>query len=394
MTSSTRVPLRQAEAPPHPTFLELFFDLAFIFALFQVSRTLTQHLDWAGAAQDLVLFVTVWRVWFTTTWVTNRLDQGWWPVQVMVILTLTGGLILAAALPGAFGSDGLIFAGVSVGIRAGRSLFLALVLRGHDMHRIAVGSLVWSGVSAPAWIAGGLTHGVARVVLWALAVAVDYFALSLNFRIPGGSRLQEAPVAAEHLAERYRQIFIIALGELIVSSALALSSQGFNRARTAAFLITVATTVLLWRIYIHRSGQLLSAAFAARLVSSRMARWAGHIHLVMVAGLVITAVGDQLVIVHPSPTTPPTWAVVILGGPALFLVGRCGTEYLVFARVSADRIIGVLVLATLTLVALHLEPLATDATATLVLAGIAVTDARRDRRRPAEPPAPPASGPS
>jgi low temperature requirement protein LtrA len=394
MTSGRQVPLRPAQAPPHPTFLELFFDLAFVFALFQVSRTLTQHLDWTGAAQDLVLFVTVWRVWFTTTWVTNRLDQGWWPVQVMVILTLTGGLILAAAIPRAFGTTGMIFAGVSVGIRVGWSLFLMLALRGHEMHRIGVAALAWSGLSAPAWIAGGITHGIAREVLWAYAIAVDYLAISLNFRFPGGSRLQDSPVAAEHLAERYRQIFIIALGELIVASALALSSEGFNQVRTASFLVTVATTVLLWRIYIHRSGQLLSAAFAERLVSPRMARWAGHVHLVMVAGLVATAVGDELVIVHPPSRTPLPWAVVILGGPALFLVGRGGSEYLVFGRVSADRIIGVLVLAALTLVALHVEPLATDTAATLVLAGVAVTDARRDRRHPAELPAPPASGPS
>jgi low temperature requirement protein LtrA len=396
MTSSRQVPLRRGEGPPHPTFLELFFDLALVFALFQVSRTMLEHLNWTGGFQVLVLFVAVWRIWFLTTWITNRLDQGWWPVQLMVILTLTGGLILAVAVPAAFGRNGLIFAGVNVGIRVGQHLFVAFILRGHEMQRIAVGALVWTGVSAPAWIAGGLTHGVVRGVLWALAVAIDYFALSINFRIPGQRRTAttEAPVAAEHLAERYRQIFIIALGELIIASALTLSGQGFARARTAAFLETIATTVLLWRIYIHRSGQLLSAAFAKRPISPGMARWAGHTHLVMVAGLVITAVGDELVIAHPSARTPLTWAVVILGGPALFLVARAGTEYLVFARVSANRMIGVLVLAALTPVALHLVALMTATAAALLLAGIAITDARRGRRRPEEPPAPPAPGPS
>jgi low temperature requirement protein LtrA len=396
MTSSRRVPLRRGEAPPHPTFLELFFDLSFVFALFPVSRTLLQHLDWAGGFQDLVLFVAVWRIWFMTTWITNRLDQDWWPVQLMVILTLTAGLILAAAVPAAFGRNGLIFAGVNVGIRVGQHVFVAFILRGHEMQRIAVGALVWTGVSAPAWIAGGLTHGFARGVLWALGVAIDYLAMSINFRIPGQRRTAttEAPVAAEHLAERYRQIFIIALGELIVASSLALSGQGFDRGRTTAFLGTVATTVLLWRIYIHRSGQLLSAVFATRPVSTRMARSAGHVHLVMVAGLVITAVGDQLVIAHPSARTPLVWAVVIFGGPALFLVGRAGTEYLVFARVSANRIAGVLVLGALIPVALHLEALVTDSIATLVLAAVAITDARLARRRPAESPAPPVSAPS
>ena len=248
MTSGRRVPLRRGEAPPHPTFLELFFDLALVFALFEVSGTLLQHLDWTGGLQDLVLFVVVWRIWFMTTWITNRLDQTWWPVQLMVILTLTGGLILAVAVPAAFGRNGLIFAGVNVGIRLGQHLFVAFILRGHEMQRIAIGALVWTGASLPAWIAGGLTHGVARGVLWAVGVTVDYFAMSANFRIPGQTRTEttEAPVAAEHLAERYRQVYIIALGELIVASALTLGGEGFRRDRTAAFLITVATTVLLW----------------------------------------------------------------------------------------------------------------------------------------------------
>jgi low temperature requirement protein LtrA len=396
MTSSRAVPLRRGEAPPQPTFLELFFDLALVFALFQVSRTLLQHLNWTGGFHDLVLYVAVWRIWFMTTWITNRLDQDYWPVQLMVILTLTGGLILAVAVPGAFGHDGLIFAGVNVGIRLGQHLFVAFILRGHEMQRIAVGALVWTGVSAPAWIAGGLTHGAVRGALWALGVAIDYLAMSINFRIPGQARTHatEAPVAAEHLAERYRQIFIIALGELIVASALTLSGEGFRRDRTAAFLSTVATTVLLWRIYIHRSGRLLSAAFAARPVSPQMARWAGHAHLAMVAGLVVTAVGDGLVILHPSARTPLTWAAVILGGPAVFLVARAGSEYLVFARVSPDRILGVLALAALVPAALHLEALTTDLSATLVLAVIAVIDARRDRRHPALQPTPPVPGPS
>jgi low temperature requirement protein LtrA len=341
------------------------------------------------------LFVAVWRIWFMTTWITNRLDQEYWPVQLMVILTLTGGLLLAVAVPGAFGHNGLIFAGINVGIRVGQHLFAALILRGHDMQRIAVGALVWSAVSLPAWIAGGLTHDTARGVLWALGVAIDYFAMSINFRIPGQRRTQttEAPVAAEHLAERYRQVFIIALGELIIASALTLSGEGFRRDRTLAFLSTIATTVLLWRIYIHRTGRLLSAAFAARPVSPGMARWAGHAHLTMVAGLVITAVGDQLVIIHPSARTPLTWAVVILGGPAVFLIARGGSEYLVFTRVSADRILGVLVLAALAPLARHAQALTTDIAATLVLAAVAIIDTRRYRRHPAEVPAPPASKP-
>ena len=116
-------------------------------------------------------------------------------------------------------------------------------------------------------------------------------------------------------------------------------------------------------------------------------------HLVMVAGVVVTAVGYELVIGHPFGHTQPAWIAVILGGPALFLAGRALFEYAVFARVSWDRPIGVLVLAALAPAMLLVPPLLVAIAATTVLAGVAVSDAARARGRPPEPPSPP-SGPS
>jgi low temperature requirement protein LtrA len=378
------VTLREPEASQRATFLELFFDLALVFALFQVSRILVQHLHWSDALRALVLLVALWRIWFITTWVTDRLDQQWWALQLLVIITLFGTVVLAAALPQAFGKYGLIFAGVNVAIRMGQYFFLTLALRGHELRRIALGSLVWSGISAPPWVAGALTHGTARAALWALAAAVDYASLTLNFRIPRAGRAAtwEPPVAAEHLAERYRQVFIVALGELILVSGLALSDSGFVHDVPAAFVVSMATTALLWRIYIHLAGNVLSAAFAVGRVSNRISRWAGHVHLAMIAGIVVTAAGDGLVIAHPSAGTALASVVVILGGPALFLAARGGLEYTVFARVSWTRPIGVLVLAALTPVTLHVPPLLAATAAMAVLAGVAIVDAARTRRHP------------
>lgn len=376
--------LREPGVPQRATFLELFFDLALVFALFQVSRILVQHLQWSDALRALVLLVALWRIWFITTWVTDRLDQQWWALQLLVIITLLGTVVLAAALPQAFGKYGLIFAGVNVAIRVGQYLFLALAFRGRELRRIALGSLVWSGVSAPPWIAGALTHGTARGALWALAAAVDYASLTLNFRIPraGRAAIWEPPVAAEHLAERYRQVFIIALGELILVSGLALSDSGFAHDVSAAFVASMATTALLWRIYIYRAGNVLSAAFAVGRVSNRISRWVGHVHLAMIAGIVVTAAGDELVIAHPSGDTALASVIVILGGPALFLAARGGLEYTVFARVSWTRPIGVLVLAALTPVTLRVPPLLAATAAMAVLAGVAIVDAARTRRHP------------
>jgi low temperature requirement protein LtrA len=109
----------------------------------------------------------------------------------------------------------------------------------------------------------------------------------------------------------------------------------------------------------------------------------------MIAGIVAISVGDELVIKHPFGHTHPAWIAVMLGGPALFLAGRAILEYEVFSRVSQDRVIGVLVLATVSPAMILAPPLLVALASAAVLAGVAVADAARARRRPAEPPSPP-----
>src|SRR5690242_2816244 len=260
------VRLRRPEAPQRATFLELFFDLAFVFALFQLSHELLQHLRWSGTPQVLIVFLAVWRVWGITTWITDRFDPQWQPLQLIVIVSLIGMLILAAALPQAYSEYGLIFAGGYVAMHVGRYAALVLATRGHRLKPVTVRAALWAGVSAVPWIAGAFVHGAAREGLWGVAVAIDYAVFALNFPLPGAARVTptwEPPVAAEHYAERYQQVFIVALGELVLISGLALSAGGFPAARTLAFIVAIAGTALLWRIYIYRSGELLSTAFAA-----------------------------------------------------------------------------------------------------------------------------------
>ena len=394
-TNGPDEPRRPPGAPERATFLELLFDLAFVVALFQLSHTLIQHLSWSGALQSLVLLMAVWRIWLITTWITNRLDPQQVAIRRLVVATLTGSLVLAAALPQAFGRYGLIFASVYVAMHIGRHLFLTAVLRG-KLQRVAMASLVWAGVSAVPWIAGGLAHGTLRVALWAFAVGLDYAVHAVDFPIPGAGRQVdwEPPVAADHLAERYRQVFIIALGEVILVIGLALSDSGFAPNHLAAFVVTIVAIVAAQHIYISRAGEVLSAAIAAAPVSTRLGRWAGYVHLVMVAGIFVGAVGAELVIAHPSGRTAPASAIVILGGSALYLAGRAGFEYAVFDRVSWDRPTGVLVLAAITPVALHVPPLLAITAGAVVLVAVAAADAARARKHPAELPSARARGPA
>jgi len=395
VTSRAATLLRGPEVPGRATFLELFFDLVFVFALFRLSQGLLERLTWSGASQTLVLLLAVWWVWGNTAGVGNRFDPARPAIQALVIGCMFGSFLLAVVAPEAFGPRGLVFAGAYVAVQVGRSLFLVLVSRGHERQRFELRSLFWFGVSAPLWLAGALAHGWARGVLWAVAVAVDSAGPKLGLPTPGlpSARPAEFSFLSEFVAERLRQFFIIALGELIVVSGLAFASGGLVADRTAAVVVAFVTTVLLWRIYIYRAGEVLGAAVAAAPDPLRVVNSVLYAHAVMVAGVVAISVGDELVIRHPSGHTPPTWIAVVLGGPALFLAGRAILEYAVFERVSRDRVIGVLVLAAIWPAMILVPPFIVATAAAVVLAGVAAADAARARRRPDEPPSPP-GGPS
>jgi low temperature requirement protein LtrA len=395
MRSRAATLLRGPEDPGRATFLELFFDLVFVFALFQLSQGLLERLTWSGAFQTVVLLLAVWWVWGNTAGLGNRFDPAQPAIQALVIGCMFGSFLLAVVAPEAFGPRGLVFAGAYVAVQVGRSLVLVLVSRGHERQRFELRSLFWFGVTAPAWLAGALTHGWARGVLWAVAVAVDSAGPKLGLPTPGlpSARPAEFSFLSEFVAERLRQFFIIALGELIVVSGLAFASGGLVADRTAAVVVAFVTTVLLWRVYIYRAGGVLGAAVAAAPDPLRVVNSVLYAHAVMVAGVVAISVGDELVIRHPSGHTPPTWIAVMLGGPALFLAGRAILEYAVFERVSRDRVIGVLVLAAIGPAMILVPPFIVATAAAVVLAGVAAADAARARRRPDEPPSPP-GGPS
>ncbi|MBF9129441.1 low temperature requirement protein A [Plantactinospora sp. S1510] len=153
--------------------------------------------------------------------------------------------------------------------------------------------------------------------------------------------------------------------------------------------MALASTVLLWRIYFHLAGRVLGVAIGRARNSFRLATEMAFTHLAMIAGIVLTGVGFELIITEPHTDFPATWLLAILGGPALFLAGRSVLEFQVFARVSLSRKGGLLALGLLAPATLHLPALAAGAAVTIVLFGVAGADTRRSHHRPVEEPAPP-----
>jgi low temperature requirement protein LtrA len=386
------VSLDRPEDPHRVAFLELFFDLVYVFALFQLSHTLREHLTWRGALHTLVLLLALWWVWNLTSGATDRFDPRHATIQRLVIACMFGCFVMAAAVPGAFGPRGPVFAGTYVTVQVGRALTLAVITRADGRHHPALRLLFWLGLSAMPWLAGAAAHGWGRAVLWALAVAVDYTGLGLRVPTPGLGRARwtEFAIEGEYLAERHRLFFIIALGELILTSGLAYSHSGATLDRIVPAAVAFGTTVLLWRVYIYRAGEVLGTAITAAPDPYHIGVLATYAQPLVVAGIVSISAADELLVQDPFGHARAAWTAAMLGGTALFLAGRAGYEYAVYARVSVARLVGVVVLGA-SAPAMTLAPrLFVASVATTALAGIAWTDTARGRRTPVDPPSPPA----
>jgi len=153
--------------------LELFYDLVFVFAITQVSHLLLDHLSWQGAGQAALVLLVVWWAWQYTTWVTNELDTEATPVRLLLIGLMLASLLMAVAIPDAFGDKALLFAASYVAIQVGRHLFLTFVAAGPGtLERVRAGRiLTWFCAAGVLWIAGALAEGETRTILWLAAGA-------------------------------------------------------------------------------------------------------------------------------------------------------------------------------------------------------------------------------
>ncbi len=169
------------------TTLELFYDLVFVFAITQVSHLLLEHLTWAGVGQSLLVLLVVWWSWNYTTWVTNELDPGSIVVRLLLLGLMFASLLMAVAIPEAFGDRALLFAGSYVAIQVGRHTFLTFgTATRRTIERERSGRiLAWLSAAGALWLAGALVDGDERTLLWLAALAIDYCAPLVLYWVPG-----------------------------------------------------------------------------------------------------------------------------------------------------------------------------------------------------------------
>ena len=337
--------------------VELFFDLVFVFAITQLSHGLLAELSGTNTLRIGVLLLAVWWVWICTSWATNWLDPNGPPVRSMLFVLMLVGLVLSASIPEAFGSTqddkGWAFALAYVLMQVGRTLFTLWAVRGErqNLVRNFQRILVWMLLSGVCWLAGGWSDSSARLAWWGLALMIDFAAPWCFYWVPGLGRasLQDWDVDGGHLAERCALFVIIALGESLLVSGATFATHAWNAHSLLAFVTTFAGTVAMWWLYFAIGAEQGHHSIKHSEQAGRQARVAyTYMHILIVAGIIVCAVADELVLAHPDHADNPAM-VAILGGPALYLLGTALFKWVTASRAlpPLSHIVGLVLLGLL-----------------------------------------------
>jgi low temperature requirement protein LtrA len=359
--------------------VELFFDLVFVFAVTQLSHTLLAELTFANLVRVAMLFMAVWWVWMYTAWSTNWLDPERLPVRICLFALTIAGLFLSVSIPHSFAERGIVFASAYASMQIGRTLFVLWAVRRasarltNNFQRIAV----WLTLSGTCWIIGGLAEPGARLAWWTLALGIELLGPWALFWVPGLGRssVTDWNVDGGHMAERCALFVIIALGESLLVTGATFAELTWDVPTLVAFFSAVLGSILMWWLYFDTGAERAQHRMVHAGDPGRTARSAyTYVHIVIVAGIIVCAVADEIVLMHPLHGTD-AGLLAILAGPACYLAGAAWFKWLTNDRKTPplSHMFGLVLLAMLAWPALThaITPLVCGIATTLVFAAVA-----------------------
>lgn len=356
-------------------YAELFFDLVYVFAVTQVSHFLLGSLTPLGAVQALLLWFAVWLGWQYTCWITNWFDPETRPIRRLLFGLMLVSLVMAAALPDAFGQRGLVFAGCYALMQVGRALYIRVNLGDAPLATNYTRILGWACISAAFWITGGLHEGPTRLALWVVAVACEYVSPMFGFPLPGLGRShshRDWTVEGGHIVERCALFMIVALGEsVLVTGATLGHGHHWNAPMLAAFATAFAGSVAMWLVYFNIAVKDATEVIVQAKDPGRYAALFHYLHVLILAGVIVAAVGNDVVIAHPDGPVEWKYLCVLVGGPALFLLGNGLYKHVVYGRYPLSHLMGLGLLAATTLVGWQVGLLAVNALTAAILIFVA-----------------------
>jgi low temperature requirement protein LtrA len=350
--------VRKHDEPDYPLFVELFFDLAYIFPFLRITERLGADQSLLALEQTTVLLLALWWVWVLTVWLTDLFNPRLLIIQNLVIAAAVGVIVMTSAMPFAYHGRGLVFVLAFYAIHLARDAVVIPATRvNRDIQARSIRVTFWLGVSAVPWLAGAFTDSLTRLLLWALAVVIIYGSAWIGWPTPGLGRTSLAGRAftALHLAERHRQIVVVAFGELVLASSTGLAFSPGTAPRIAVFALSIGSAVLLFQLYSEQVRSLEQPEAAARVEVIRPGTFASYWHLMIVAGVVYISTGARISASNPVAQMPLTRTLTILAGPALFLFGTCMFDWSVTGRLPWVRAVGALAALAVT-PAVYLRP--------------------------------------
>jgi low temperature requirement protein LtrA len=255
------------------------------------------------------------------------------------------------------------------------------------VRRNGIRILAWLAASAVFWIAGGLAEGERRLWLWGVALAIEYASPLARFWIPlyGASTIQDWYVEGGHMAERCAGFILIALGESIVVTGATFADLNWTAPTALAFVSAFGASIAMWWIYFHRGAEAGSEKISKSAESGRLARSAyTYLHMPIVAGIILSAVADDLVLAHPDGHSDLKTAACAIGGPLLFLVGTILFKHNIRGFLQLSHGAGIIALGVLVFLASGLSPLMLSLLTTVVLIVVAIWESVSLRSKAAE----------
>jgi low temperature requirement protein LtrA len=305
------------------TPLELFFDLVFVFGVSQLSHHLLSQLSWRGAAETLVMLLTIFVVWFSTSWSATMIPVDEPRMRRMMLTVMLLGLFMNASVTRAFTTSAWAFILPFLLIQLGRAIWMIVnstdaVFRDHYFRM-----LLWLIAATPLWIVGAAVAPEARLLWWVLAAGLDTIGRWLAHPIPG-RRLQSenVPFDADHMLERCRLFLLIALGETVFTTGTAIAEATTTLMTLITGTFALVGTVALWALSFGWSNRLILQHLEETSDPIRTSRYAVNVLMVVVAGLIAIAVANEMVIVHPQEHVSLALSLLLGGGPILFLAAQ------------------------------------------------------------------------
>jgi low temperature requirement protein LtrA len=371
----------RGEGAPQPTTaIELFFDLVYVFAITQLAHLILDDLSVAGVARAAFLLLIVWWAWIYTTWMVNWFDPASPAVRAVLTGVMLASLLMAAALPEALADHGVLFAVAYVTLQVGRNVAAAALLaRDHRLRDVYERLVGWSALSGILWLAGAALDGDRRLLLWIPAVALDLAAPVAGYWLPrrGRAATTDWDIEGGHFTERCQGFIIIALGESIVVTGATAAGAGLSATVVLCLAVAFVETAALWWLYFGAVAEHSRIVMRTCEDPGRLARDAyTYLHLPIIAGIIAVAVGDDLLIAHPDDALHGVGLAMVVGGPALYLLGDSLFGLRMTGAANAKRLTAAVALLLLAPVGGHVSALLLSALVTGLLTALALWELR------------------